>query len=61
METHWAEATTGLLHGLDTDDLGGGRWPHAPDHLHATVRADALGPERLIHLAMKCHPAGYGG
>lgn len=60
MGTHWAEATTGLLHGLDTDDLGGGRWPHVPD-LHATVRADALGPERLNRLAMKCHPAGYGG
>lgn len=59
METHWAEATTGLLHGLDTDDLGGGRRPHVPDH--ATVRADALGPERLIRLAMKCHPAGYCG
>lgn len=46
MGTHTgAEATTDLLHGLDTGDLGGGRCPHSPDLLGATVRAVTLGSQ----------------
>lgn len=58
MGTHWEEATTDFLHGLDTDDQGGGADTHKPMTVHATVRAGILGPERLIYLAMECRPAG---
>lgn len=58
--TCWPEATTDLLHGLDTDDLAGGRCPHSPDLPHATVRAGALGPKKLSILAVKCHPVEIG-
>ncbi|ERE89799.1 actin-binding LIM protein 2 [Cricetulus griseus] len=39
MGTHWEEATTDFLHGLDTDDQGGGADTHKPMTVHATVRA----------------------
>lgn len=35
----------------------GGRYPHSPGLLDAALRAGSLGPERLILVAMRCHPA----